>query len=830
MSKPTHRIPTKQTPFSSTNNGGAATVGRHQRATLTTSIRKAKRGQTVARKRHMQLVGNVINNNNNTNSAGDDDGIRGKTTDNNPYSRNGQHIKDAIHYAQIIVQLCSSSPSNNTTTMNQASVIMQQLATSLDRLCELLTPDEADINPSSQQQQMNLSLGLNSDYAATNHNFMYHPPRDTAASYDSSMAGMTANAILSQFITNAGSGQDTNLAVALADSLGSIILSSHQSTHYNNNNIVSNSSNDTNNNSSLAIKAVIVLNQLAATDPPPPPPNQQQQQQTIFEESSNVVLDNTAPPRHIPTSWCHVIVNSSALSSILQQLFPRICVGTTTANNSNSNNTTLVVVNNIAICEKCVFVIGNLLGDSFMARQALLELGALSTLIACVGMGLEKVKLLLGQQQQQQQQQQQGQQQQLEVDSLVIVLQLLRNCIWSLINFIRGGDTTTVSIMTEIHRVDLAVLLSLPESIQSIIVITNNAEECIRASFDVAIETCWLIVYLTNHREAMMFGIENWLSQDILVGLGSRLCSGVDAAIIQFKQIDDDGDDDDDNLDGDQSTSPLTSNPRLVDNVTNSSIPCCRALTNIAIYLDSIPPDGEAISQAKQSVTSALLSEMTARCLAELISLGSIGVGTTASTIACSAASLASICLTDASRDYENYTGAAVWSLLPALVRGLVGPMCTYEFRREVVWSIWNTLQHNRIQHRLLMEIIGTSATEVAEALTGNLTSLISSDEVEPSLGIVDLLLRTVDDNHMRSTIGKSLKIVFEEVGLVDALWYVCDNDVDESDVAEKAAELIDDFYEEQEEEDEDDRMMPSVNGHQFQFQAPSHTGQFNFG
>jgi hypothetical protein len=47
---------------------------------------------------------------------------------------------------------------------------------------------------------------------------------------------------------------------------------------------------------------------------------------------------------------------------------------------------------------------------------------------------------------------------------------------------------------------------------------------------------------------------------------------------------------------------------------------------------------------------------------------------------------------------------------------------------------------------------------------------------------------------------------------------------VDESDIAEKAAELIDDFYEEQEEEDSNAEEMlvkPSVNG-QYQFQAPN--------
>jgi len=780
MSKPNHRIPTKQTPFSTTTTNNGASSSRHQRTTMTTSIRKAKRGQTVARKRHMNMQFGTKD----INTTSSDDG--GGKMANNPYSRDGQHVKEAIQLAQSIVRLCSTTTLNN--LVNETATVMQQqfqLATALDRLCVLLTPDDADINPSSQQ--LNISHDLNYCFAASTNNGV------GGISYDSSMAGMAANAILSQFITDGSGGNDNNLAVMLANSLGSILSTKQQQQ---NTNVVDSIN-------SLQIKAVIVLNQLAATDPPPP----QQHQQQLSSES-NTSLSLGAPPKEIPTSWCHVIVNSTALSSLLQHLLPNAAA-------ANNNSTTH---SNIALCEKCVFVIGNLLGDSFMARQALLELGALSSLIACVGLGLERIKIL-GQQQHQQQQ----------VDSLVIVLQLLRNSIWSLINFIRGGDTsssssTTAAFMTELQRVDLAVLLSLPESIQSI---TNNVE-CISASFDVAIETCWLIVFLTNHNEAATFGIENWLSKEVLLGLVTRLCSGVDASMIRYKEIDDD-------LStslADESSSLLASDSRIAYKVSNSSLPCCRALTNIAIYLDSFSMwgAGEAMSQAKQGVTSALLSDMTASCLVELISLGSIGGGSEASTIACSATSLASICLTNASHDFENYQSSAVWSLLPALVQGLIAPMSFFEFHREIVWAIWNMIQRNRLQHRLLVELIGTSAEEVATSLTGMLTALQSSDAVEPSLGIVDMLLRTLDDNHTRATTGKSLKILFEEVGLVDALWYVCDNDVDESDVAEKAAELIDDFYEEQEEDEEGvDEMMPSVNGQQFQFQAPTNTGQFNF-
>ncbi len=744
---------------------------------MTVSIRKAKRGQAVARKRHIHMQFGSTNNM--VGSSGIDGG--GKMTNDNPYSRDGNHVKEAIQLAQSIVRLCSTfntaTAANNDTTLLQH----QQLAAALDRLCILLTPDDTDINPSSQLKNMSPREYIAANVTGTD--FFDQMERKSQV-YDSSMAGMAANAILSQFI----GANDGNLAVALANSLGCIL------SHNNNNN-------NTNSSDCLQIKAVIVLNQLAATDPPPP----QQFASSLFEDS-NVMLGN-APTKEIPTSWCHVIVNSTVLSLVLDQL-------------KRVDN------NNIALCEKCIFVIGNVLGDSFMARQTLLELGALPTiLIACVKMGLEKIKLLG--QQQPQQQQQQG-------DELVSALQLVRNSIWSLINFIRGGDTSSSSssFMAEMtQHIDLAVLLSLPESIQSI---TNNSE-CISAAFNVAIETCWLTVFLTNYNEAMSFGIENWLSQDILMGLGTRLCSGVDAVIIQYKQIEDESDDGDALNDGvDQSTTSfLASNLKIAENVSNSSIPCCRALNNIAIYLDSIPQNGETIVQAKQSVTSALLSEMTARCLVELISVGSIGGGTEADTIACSATSLASIILTDASRDFEKYAGStAVWSLLPALVQGLIGPMSFYDFRREILWAIWNMLQHNRLQQKLLMEIIGTSTEEVARALTEMLVALESSDAVEPALGLVDMLLRTLDESNMRATTGKSLKILFEEVGLVEALWYVCDNDVDESEVAEMAAELIDDFYEDQEEDVDDDGMIvtaPSVNGQQFQFQAPSHTGQFNF-
>ena len=91
----------------------------------------------------------------------------------------------------------------------------------------------------------------------------------------------------------------------------------------------------------------------------------------------------------------------------------------------------------------------------------------------------------------------------------------------------------------------------------------------------------------------------------------------------------------------------------------------------------------------------------------------------------------------------------------------------------------------------------------------------------------------------MSSDVGfggkKRISILFEEAGLVDALWHICDHDVDESETAELAAEILDDFYE-QDEDDEGDASMlqPALAGGQFQFQPPSSQdfpeGGFNFG
>jgi len=114
-------------------------------------------------------------------------------------------------------------------------------------------------------------------------------------------------------------------------------------------------------------------------------------------------------------------------------------------------------------------------------------------------------------------------------------------------------------------------------------------------------------------------------------------------------------------------------------------------------------------------------------------------------------------------------------------------------------------------------------------------------DVLDASLSLINLLSRRLDnDFDFNCDYGfsgkKKVSILFEEAGLVDALWRICDHDVEESVTAELAAEILDDFYE-QDEEDEanvSSMLQPALAGGQFQFQAPSSQGlpegAFNFG
>jgi hypothetical protein len=130
------------------------------------------------------------------------------------------------------------------------------------------------------------------------------------------------------------------------------------------------------------------------------------------------------------------------------------------------------------------------------------------------------------------------------------------------------------------------------------------------------------------------------------------------------------------------------------------------------------------------------------------------------------------------------------------------------------------------VQRQLLTEIINTSPPEILSSLT-SLLATMDINATEAAIHLIDLFLREIDNVHVS---GKKISVLLEEVGLIELLWRVCDNDSDESDIAEMAASILDDFYEEND-VDEDEEIAPFSDGSCFQFQAPSinPAGGFDF-
>jgi len=744
----------------------------------------------------------------------------------NPYSRDSRHVKETIELATSIVRACSNGQLNDHLSSSSSASL-------LERMCVLLTPNDSD------------------DGVVVRKN---NPPPVpiVGASYDSSMAGIAANSLLLQFIggdsQNNGGQSTNNLAFLLANALAHILDSNattSNSTHANDD--------DTHHRRSVQIKAAIVLNQLAATEPSSAPIDIV----SPFDQEQFSPYGHPPPPNNmattgtIPTSWCHVLVHSQALSTLVQQL------PTTQAVSFN---------NELELCEKCVWAIGNLAGDSIMAKDALLKMGALPRLIKCVSLGFSLVR-------QQQQQQQQpnsvsnnSQQQQSLID-------LMRNSVWALNNLFREGgmpasefldmqnpqmsllDGEQGQMNTPQQRLtarDVSMLLSATDVLPSpstTINATNgimmNDETSKTTWMDVAIDTCWLVSYLTtNDSMAVDYLCGDEKRKESCVGitsmLVSRLVQATDAASRQLNIA----------------ASNANAAAAMQYDIMGCLIPCCRSLKNIAIACDGRYVNSILLAEIKNPGVTNESIRRAESFLAKLISLGTLGAGREVSTIASEAAAVAGACLYDAGLPLPNPATSACRSLLPAFCQALVCPLSTFEFRREVIWALWTAVNFppelqlatqqdaNKnvevVQNELLGEIIRTSPDAMARALTTMLSTL-DSGVLEATLSLINLLLRRLDNsggiisNCDEFGGKKKISILFEEAGLVDTLWRICDHDSEESETAELAAEILDDFYEEGDEDEADESMLqPASLGGQFQFQAPSSQGipeaGFNFG
>ncbi|KAL9190691.1 hypothetical protein ACHAXT_000397 [Thalassiosira profunda] len=163
------REPGKAAPFAAASEGRRQ-GGRSHRAALTTSLRKAKRGEAIAKKRHMALP----------DAAG---GLQRE----NPYAKDGDHVKETVEAATSVVRACAGGEGQS----------VSSLGGTLDRLCILLTPEGANNGGKSDSR------------------------------YDSSRAAISANSLLTQFVDGEQGQEQSNLAFLLANALASILSTSN---------------------------------------------------------------------------------------------------------------------------------------------------------------------------------------------------------------------------------------------------------------------------------------------------------------------------------------------------------------------------------------------------------------------------------------------------------------------------------------------------------------------------------------------------------------------------------------------------------------------------
>ncbi|KAL3816888.1 hypothetical protein ACHAXA_006964 [Cyclostephanos tholiformis] len=360
---------------------------------------------------------------------------------------------------------------------------------------------------------------------------------------------------------------------------------------------------------------------------------------------------------------------------------------------------------------------------------------------------------------------------------------------------------------------------------------------------DVAAETCWLLSYLTRDPSVVEYLCPpNDDHCDVLSALVARLSYATDAACRRLGVA--------------VATAARGGNDIV--NVNDDEVraigclvPICRALRNVA-YADDDGRYGNSILSAGWG--GVTIAETTGSSLAKLVVLGTLGAGSDANAIAAEAASTAGACLCRALLPPSHHAArAGLERLLPALRDAFVGELSTFELRREVAWAIWSAVSSPPppedtcddvpfvSRTEFLVGIVHPSPRDVANALTTMLSTL-DSDAMEVSLLLIDALLRRLGGDGVVGIGGwfgsGDMTTLFEEVGLVDALWRVCDADSEEGTIAEMAAAILDDFYERDDVLDDeyyaDASLRPSSSGGQYRFQIPPGngipSGGFDFG
>lgn len=363
------------------------------------------------------------------------------------------------------------------------------------------------------------------------------------------------------------------------------------------------------------------------------------------------------------------------------------------------------------------------------------------------------------------------------------------NALWALANLCRDPGGPAERVASELGRDALARLLRGPSD---------------GGGGDATAEYCWLLSYLTRHD-----GVASGLASDAqfvtsLVALLAQTAERCSAGL--------------------RGGGPAGLDP-------GCAVPCLRAVRNLAVS-----DGGRRVGALLRP--DARPGAPLEGALAGLVSLGTVGAGGAASAVSVEAAACSGALLAASS---PHPAALARRALVPALLAALTAELSPFELRREAVWALWTAADGDAAdagaadpaaRREVLVSVAAPGPDGAPRDLARTAVGLLSNPDgsaAEPTVRLVDALLRGGPGGGY----GGTTRRVLEEEGLADALLRVCEDDRDESEVAELAADLLDDYFEvdgEGEHGDEGGGVVgPSHSGGQFHFAAPAVDGVMSF-
>ncbi len=475
--------------------------------------------------------------------------------------------------------------------------------------------------------------------------------------------------------------------------------------------------------------------------------------------------------------WCYLIIQSDALSALLQVITSFV------RKNKNSKGANTV---NTSLCEQCCWAIANLAGDSYRSRTTIIEKQITSS--------FSVPSLLINV---------------LQVGINTISSGLCRNTIWTIRNLLRGQSTTDIIhqyFLSTRHNDASGTYLLQPKMVVQLLVapeMFSSADGTWKSSVavswnEVAIETCWMVSSLTAKDDDVVKLLCSYFDTNspcttVFRALEVRLRAATEAVCH-------------DSIDG-----------LLSDSTTgNAAIPCIRSVSNIAMACD-----GNYIPQL-------IANEEILKSLSTLIECGAAGPNssTHGSSLHCDISLIASEAAWSAGSllffTFEQ-SSTAYQILIPSLCSTLVSKTSALSLKREAISSLVNAVSAQRVAISSLVDAVSVSSLEKGSGIVtiqdpdAVLLAILNVDHMIPvivqllshsDMETVVMALHLVNASFRRLNVipeGFRFRQLFEECSILDALDSICDRVASMKSASssnniswfasEMAADLIDDFF-----------------------------------